>query len=164
MADELEDAYPPDDETFLLGRVVLEARRWGDSVALSFAGRSHLTIYNAVTLSGDRGQGFLALRGATVQAFAFTAEAIALTFSNGASLRVGLEPDDFTDNPGKSTDDEAMCYDGQRFSYVWCAPRPRRLRRRPLGDRWPLCRPLRVRSRMARRGPAVLQTRAERHR
>ena len=151
MAAEIEDAYPPDDDTFLLGKVVLEARREDGTLWVEFLGRSNLTAFNVVTLRGDLGQGFLALRGATVQAFLFTAEAIALTFSNGASLRVGLSPDDFTDDPGKSTDDEAMRYDGQRFTYVWRAPRPRRFRRRVLGDHAPLSLPLRVRQRMARR-------------
>lgn len=122
-ADDLEADDAPDAETFLIGQIVKDAIRSEPGVIdLCFADDTTLHIYNAVTLRGDRGEGLLALRRATLQSLEFSSAAILLSFDNGASIRVGLAEEDCQDSAAKTCDEDAMEYHRDGIgTYLWCS-------------------------------------------
>src|ERR1700722_4895298 len=80
----------PEGEELLVGHVVEDACYSEGVLRLRFTDKTVLRIYYAAPLRGDRGEGFLGLRGATLRAVDLGADSILLTFDSGATIRVGL--------------------------------------------------------------------------
>jgi hypothetical protein len=107
------DEPPPG--PFLLGKVVKDVHRSGAYwLQIFFAEKEFLCLRNLITLRGDQGRGFLALLGATLDDVDFQLEAITLTFSGGATIRVGLAPEDY-----EEYEPNAMEYQCGRFFMSW---------------------------------------------
>jgi hypothetical protein len=100
----VEDDEPDEDEyeylgPFMLGKVVQDLHRWDvrrdRGFEICLADKTQLWLLNTVTLRGDQGRGFLALIGATLDDVDFQLDAITLKFSGGATMRLGLAPEDY---------------------------------------------------------------------
>ncbi len=104
------DAIDQDATQLVVGLVVADMYREEPGVIyVRFTDESDMRVYHCATLRGDRGEGFLALRGATVRAMEEQfPEAILLTFDTGATLRVGFTEADWQDSDAKTNNEDAI--------------------------------------------------------
>jgi len=99
-----------DPTPLVVGLVVADMYREEPGVIyIRFTDASDMRVYHRATLRGDRGEGFLALRGATVRAMEEQfPEAILFTFDTGATLRVGFTEADWQDSDAKTNNEDAI--------------------------------------------------------